>query len=310
MTDHALATHPDITALIRIALHEDLRFGVDVTCAATLAPGARLRGTVRAKEPGVICGMWLFRSIFHELGSDVQVSELLADGTTVTPGTVVMTMTGDATAMLLAERTGLNLCQRLSGTATLTRRYVEAVAGTRAQILDTRKTTPGMRLLQKHAVLAGGGANHRQGLFDQVLIKENHIALMPAGLLGSGPAEAVRRSREQVGEQVRVEVEIERLADLEPCIHAGADIILLDNLAPAMVREAVARRDACVRATGQARVVLLEASGGITLHTVRAFAEAGVDRISTGELTHSVRSLDLSLRCDPLKDQLHQDPQP
>jgi nicotinate-nucleotide pyrophosphorylase (carboxylating) len=204
-------------------------------------------------------------------------------------------MEGDATTLLVGERTALNLCQRLSGTATLTRRYVEAIAGTRARILDTRKTTPGMRLLQKHAVVAGGGTNHRSGLYDQVLIKDNHIALMPPGPLGSGPAEAVRRCRERLGDTVVVEVEIERLDDLEPCIDAGADIILLDNLPPERLREAVARRDA----RPSRRTVQLEASGGITLQTVRAFAESGVDRISTGELTHSVRSLDLSMRCTP-----------
>jgi nicotinate-nucleotide pyrophosphorylase (carboxylating) len=292
----SLAQHPDVAALVRLALHEDLRFGGDVTCSATLAPGAQLSGWVRAKEPGVVCGLWLFAEVFAQLGSTVEVSEVAADGTVVKPGDIVIRMHGDAAAMLIGERTALNFCQRLSGTATLTRHYVEAVAGTRAQILDTRKTTPGMRLLQKQAVLAGGGRNHRLGLYDQVLIKDNHIALMPPGRLGSGPAEAVRRSRERLGPTVIVEVEIESLADLEPCIHAGADIILLDNLPPATLREAVARRDACAAS----RAVLLEASGGITLATVRSFAEAGVERISTGELTHSVRSLDLSMRCQPL----------
>jgi nicotinate-nucleotide pyrophosphorylase (carboxylating) len=291
-----LAQHPDVAALIRLALHEELRFGNDVTCSATLAPGARLGGLVRAKEPGVVCGLWLFEQVFASFGGSARVWDVAADGTAVQPGEVVIRMEGDATTLLVGERTALNLCQRLSGTATLTRRYVEAVAGTRAKILDTRKTTPGMRLLQKHAVVAGGGTNHRIGLYDQVLIKDNHIALMPPGPLGSGPAEAVRRCRERLVETVIVEVEIERLDDLEPCIHAGADIILLDNLTPERLREAVARRDACP----SQRRVQLEASGGITLQTVRGFAESGVDRISTGELTHSVRSLDLSMRCTPL----------
>ena len=290
-----LSEHPEVAALIRTALHEDLRFGTDVTCAATLAPGARLSGLVRAKEPGVVCGLWLFAQVFAGYGGEARVWDVAADGTAVQPGDIVIRMEGAATTLLVGERTALNLCQRLSGTATLTRRYVEAVAGTRARILDTRKTTPGMRLLQKHAVVAGGGANHRIGLYDQVLIKDNHIALMPPGPLGSGPAEAVRRCRERLGDTVVVEVEIERLDDLEPCIDAGADIILLDNLPPERLREAVARRDA----RPSRRTVQLEASGGITLQTVRAFAESGVDRISTGELTHSVRSLDLSMRCTP-----------
>ena len=294
-----LTEHPEVAALIRTALHEDLRFGTDVTCAATLAPGARLSGLVRAKEPGVVCGLWLFAQVFSCYGGEARVWDVAADGTAVQPGDVVIRMEGDATTLLVGERTALNLCQRLSGTATLTRRYVEAVAGTRARILDTRKTTPGMRLLQKHAVVAGGGSNHRSGLYDQVLIKDNHIALMPPGPLGSGPAEAVRRCRERLGEAVVVEVEIERLDDLEPCIDAGADIILLDNLPPERLREAVARRDAWRDARPSRRTVQLEASGGITLQTVRAFAESGVERISTGELTHSVRSLDLSMRCTP-----------
>lgn len=296
MTDPYL--HPDVQALIRLALHEDLRFVGDLTCAATVAPGARLHGVLKAKVPGVVCGLPLFARVLAELPGAVTVTTDLADGTVVHPGEMVLEMTGDAVAMLIAERTALNLCQRLSGTATLTARYVEAVKGTRAKILDTRKTTPGMRLLQKHAVLAGGGANHRIGLYDQVLIKDNHIALMPPGPLGSGPAEAVRRARVHVGPTTLVEVEIERLDDLEPCISAGADIILLDNLPPSELAKAVRRRDACPAPDG--RTVLLEASGGITLATVRAVAETGVERISTGELTHSVQALDLSLRCTVL----------
>jgi nicotinate-nucleotide pyrophosphorylase (carboxylating) len=196
--------------------------------------------------------------------------------------------------MLIGERTALNLCQRLSGTATMAARYVEAVAGTRAQVFDTRKTTPGMRLLEKHAVASGGARNHRIGLYDQVLIKDNHIALMPPGPLGSGPAEAVRRARETTGQKALIEVEIEKLDDLEPVIAAGADIVLLDNMAPALMREAVQRRDRVV-GVGKRRVEL-EASGGITLETIRAVAETGVERISTGALTHSVHALDLSMR--------------
>ncbi|MBA2480158.1 MAG: carboxylating nicotinate-nucleotide diphosphorylase, partial [Planctomycetes bacterium] len=204
-------------------------------------------------------------------------------------------MRGDAATLLQGERTALNFCQRLSGTATLTRRYVDAVAGTRAGIFDTRKTTPGMRILQKHAVACGGGRNHRMGLYDQVLIKENHIALMPGP--GSGPAEAVKRSRSSCGDTAVIEVEIEDLRDLEPVMAAGADIVLLDNMPPAMLIEAVARRDRAQASTP--RRVELEASGGITLDTVRAVAQTGVERISTGELTHSVRALDLSMRLAP-----------
>jgi nicotinate-nucleotide pyrophosphorylase (carboxylating) len=298
MSDPAAYDHPDVAAIIRLALDEDLRGSADVTCRALVPPGSRLRATITAKQSGVICGLPLFTRVFAALGGGVTMRESAADGTVVKPGDVIARFDGDAAVMLQGERTALNLAQRLSGTATATRRLVDAVAGTRARILDTRKTTPGLRVLQKHAVLAGGGDNHRHGLHDAVLIKENHIALMAPGPGGSGPAEAVRRARAAVGAAVLVEVEIERLDDLAPVIAAGADIVLLDNLPPDSIREAVALRDrACARppAADEARRprVLLEASGGISLDSVRAFAASGVDRISTGSMTHSAPVLDL-----------------
>lgn len=292
-------SHSDVQTLIALALREDLRDGGDITCRALVPPQARLDGVVRAKAAGVVCGLALFQLVFDQLAADmpgceVKVTEAAADGTRVEPGDIVLRCRGIASTMLIGERTALNLSQRLSGTATMAARYVAAVAGTHAQVFDTRKTTPGMRLLEKHAVASGGARNHRIGLYDQVLIKDNHIALMPPGPLGSGPAEAVRRARETTGSDTLIEVEIERLDDLEPVIAAGADIVLLDNMAPALLREAVQRRD---RAIGDTRRrVELEASGGITLETIRAVAETGVERISTGALTHSVHALDLSLR--------------
>lgn len=294
-------SHSDVHQLISLALREDLREGGDITCRALVPPQARLDGVVRAKAAGVVCGLPLFQMVFDQLaadmpGCDVTVSEAAADGTRVNPGDIVLRCRGIASTMLIGERTALNLCQRLSGTATMAARYVEAVAGTRAQVFDTRKTTPGMRLLEKHAVASGGARNHRIGLYDQVLIKDNHIALMPPGLLGSGPAEAVRRARETTGNETLIEVEIEKLDDLEPVIAAGADIVLLDNMAPALMREAVQRRDRVAATGGSKRRVELEASGGITLETIRAVAETGVERISTGALTHSVHALDLSMR--------------
>jgi nicotinate-nucleotide pyrophosphorylase (carboxylating) len=292
-------SHSDVRELIALALREDLREGGDITCRALVPPQAQLDGVVRAKAAGVVCGLPLFQLVFDQLAADmpgceVTVTEAAADGTRVNPGDLVLRCRGVAATMLIGERTALNLCQRLSGTASMARRYVDAVAGTRAQVFDTRKTTPGMRLLEKHAVASGGARNHRIGLYDQVLIKDNHIALMPPGPLGSGPAEAVRRARENLGSDTIIEVEIERLDDLEPTIAAGADIILLDNMAPALMREAVERRDRAV--AGQKRRVELEASGGITLETIRAVAGTGVERISTGALTHSVQALDLSMR--------------
>jgi len=285
--------HPDVSTIIRLALDEDLRGGADVTCQALVPAAARLSGLVRAKDRGVVCGLPLFAPVFAACGGGVELSAMVADGTVVSPGDVVLRFHGSARTLLTGERTALNLAQRLSGTATMTRALVDAVAGTRARILDTRKTTPGLRVLQKHAVLCGGGANHRHGLHDAVLIKENHIALMPPGPLGSGPAEAVRQARAAVGPAVSIEVEIEHLADLAPVIAAGADIVLLDNMAPDLLRTAVLERDRLGSRT------LLEASGGITLASVRSVADSGVDRISTGSMTHSVIALDLSMRCDP-----------
>ncbi len=288
--------HPDTTALIDLSLREDLGPG-DVTVTALVPAGRELAFTITAKEDGVVCGLGLFARVFAQINAaPVTLAAPAADGTAVTAGTVVLRGQGDAAVLLQGERTALNLVQRLSGTATLTRRFVDAVAGTRAGVFDTRKTTPGLRLLQKHAVLAGGGRNHRIGLYDQVLIKENHIALMTPGPDGSSPATAVRRCRDQLGTSVVIECEIERLDDLAPVIAAGADIILCDNLGPQRLREAVAIRDATPSPRPR---VELEASGGITLDTVRAFAETGIERISVGALTHSAPCFDLSMRCQP-----------
>ena len=218
------------------------------------------------------------------------MSTAVLDGTRVRTGDVVLEAHGDARTMLAAERTALNLIQRLSGTLLLTRRFVDAVRWHQGANFDTRKTTPGMRSLQRHAVVAGGGRNHRSGLFDQVLIKENHIAL---ALGRSQAAVAVVGCRDVYGPDTPIEVEIEALSDLEPVIDAGADIVLLDNMPPHELSEAVRRRGA--------HDVELEASGGIELDTVAAVAATGVDRISIGALTHSVSALDLSLRCEPLK---------
>jgi len=291
--------HPDVARIIDLALSEDLREQGDVTCRALVPPSAQLQATITAKAAGVVCGLGLFALVVEQLRAQgqgaVTIEAATADGAAVAVGEVVLRAQGDATTLLIAERTALNLAQRLSGTATLTQRYVQAVAGTRAGIFDTRKTTPGLRLLQKWAVLCGGGRNHRIGLYDQILIKDNHIALMAGARGASAAAEAVRRCRVALGPATVVEVEIERLEDLEPVIQAGADIVLLDNLGVDALREAVMRRDAVARPG--LRTTELEASGGITLETVRAVALSGVERISTGELTHSVRALDLSMRC-------------
>ena len=259
---------------VRAFLAEDLGDG-DVTSESVVPADARLDASLHLKERGTVCGLDIVEAVFRELDSDVEFDVLARDGDAA-QGEVARVF-GNARALLSAERTALNLLGRLSGIATLTRRYVDAVAGTDAIILDTRKTTPGLRALEKVAVRAGGGTNHRFGLYDAVLIKDNHLRL------GGGIARSVHSARET---GLPVEVECETLADVRAAVDAGADTLLLDNMSVAALREAVAFVD------GRAKI---EASGGVTLETVRAIAETGVDYISVGALTHGARSLDVSM---------------
>lgn len=254
-----------------------------MTSAATVPAGTRAIAVITQKEPGVVSGLDAARAAFLACDPDARVEPLGPEGVWREHGPVLR-IEGDARGLLAAERTALNLLQQLSGVATLTARYVEAVEGTGARILDTRKTAPGMRLLQKAAVLAGGGVNHRIGLFDAVLIKENHIAM--AG--GVGPAVTAALA---AAPGLLVEVECEREEQVDEALAAGASRILLDNMTPERMR-------AIVRAVaGRAE---LEASGGITLATIRAHADTGVDFVSVGALTHSAPALDLSLLLEPL----------
>jgi nicotinate-nucleotide pyrophosphorylase (carboxylating) len=242
--------------------------------------GARCRAELLLEEPGVACGFDAARAVFEALAPEIAFEPLLADGARVSdPPAALARLEGPARAVLTGERTALNLLGRLSGIATLTSRYVAAVEGTGATILDTRKTTPGLRALEKYAVRCGGGANHRAGLDDAILVKENHLRI--AG--GIAPALAALRNG------LPIEVEAESLADVAEALEAGADRILLDNMTPAGVAEAVAL---------VAGRVPLEASGGITLANVRAYAEAGVEFVSIGALTHSARSLHVSLEVE------------
>jgi nicotinate-nucleotide pyrophosphorylase (carboxylating) len=265
----------ELTGLdVRAFLAEDVGEG-DATTEAVVPADARLDASLLLEERGVVCGLEVAEAVFRELDADVDFAATARDGD-VTEGEVAR-VEGNARALLTGERTALNLLGRLSGIATLTRRYVDAVDGTGATILDTRKTTPGLRALEKLAVRAGGGTNHRFGLYDGVLIKDNHLRL------GGGVASSVRAARTS---GLRVEVECEILDDVREAVEAGADAILLDNMTPTALHEAV--RIVGGRAT-------TEASGGITLATVRAVAETGVDYISIGALTHGARSLDVSM---------------
>jgi nicotinate-nucleotide pyrophosphorylase (carboxylating) len=272
---------------VRAALLEDVGPG-DLTCEAVVPAGTRATGVITAGSSLVLAGADAARCAFLEMDPDAHVENLARAGDEVAAGGSVLRVEGAARAILSAERTALNFLARMSGIATLTRRCVQAVSGTQAAIYDTRKTTPGLRLLDRHAVAVGGGCNHRAGLYDAILIKDNHLAV------AGGPGAATRAARERFGSRHLLEVEVEDLRALDEALEAEADIILLDNMTVALVAESVRR--AAARTGGRP---LLEASGGITLQNIRAYAEAGVDRISLGILTHSAPASDLSLTLLP-----------
>jgi nicotinate-nucleotide pyrophosphorylase (carboxylating) len=273
---------PDILIepVVRMALAEDLGRAGDVTAQACIPEGARMRAVFAARKAGVLAGIDCVPLAVLAMDPKASIALKLCDGDAFQAGAVLAEVEADARAFLAAERTALNLLGRLCGIATLTRAYVEAVAGTKARIADTRKTTPGLRALEKHAVLCGGGVNHRFGLDDAILIKDNHVAVC------GGVGEAVRRARAVVGHLMKVEVEVDGLDQLDEALATGPDVIMLDNFTLPMLREAVAR---------SAGRITLEASGGVNLETVRGIAETGVDVISVGALTHSAPALDVGL---------------
>ncbi len=278
--------------VVRRALAEDVGPG-DLTTAAVVPEGARARGRLLAKQAGRLAGTVPFELAFLELDPGTRVVWRRAEGEAFAAGEVLATLEGRARALLTAERTALNLLQRLSGVATTTARFVEA-AGGRARVLDTRKTTPGLRLLEKAAVRAGGGENHRVGLFDEVMIKDNHI-----DLAGTTLEEAVRAARAAVGPEVRITVEARDEEEALAAARSGADVVLLDNMAPERMEALVPRLRALPR-TGS-RPLEIEASGGVTLETIARVAASGVDRISVGALTHSAPAIDLSLELEPAR---------
>jgi nicotinate-nucleotide pyrophosphorylase (carboxylating) len=288
---------PDPGVTLRACVHralaedlgsDDLRLDADVTSRLSVPAGTRGRARLVAKADGVLAGIACAVEAFRLLDADAAIDCRLRDGDRFRPGDIVLTVEATMRAVLVAERTALNFVQRLSGIATLTRSFVDAVAGTGAVILDTRKTTPGLRLLEKAAVVAGGGQNHRIGLYDQVLLKENHFGFArPLGY-----EQVVRRCVER--QDAPVVAEARTIAEAEAAVRGGAGVVLLDNFAPGEpLRNAVAAVRKAATAAGC--TVLTEASGGVDLPRVRAFAECGVDRISIGALTHSARAVDLSL---------------
>ena len=273
----------DIRDLIDAALAEDAGQG-DPTTDALVEPSLTGSATLVTREDGVIAGVDVAVAVFTQFDPDLHAESLAEDGSTVGAGDRLASVSGSLASILKAERTAVNFLQHLSGVATMTRRYVDAVQGYRAQIVDTRKTTPGLRKLEKHAVAMGGGRNHRYNLADGILIKDNHIEAM--ALQGIGIGEVVKRAHAVASHMIKVEIEVETLEQLEEVLDAGADLVLLDNMEPEQMETAV-------RITGGR--ALLEASGGITLETVRDVASTGVDIISVGALTHSAAALNISL---------------
>jgi nicotinate-nucleotide pyrophosphorylase (carboxylating) len=272
--------------IIRRALDEDAPWG-DLTSEVFLPADARATAALVAREPGVFSGASVFARVFDLVDPGTRVELMVGDGERFDAGTVFARVDGSARAVLRAERIALNLTQRMSGIATLTARYVEAVAGTAARIVDTRKTTPGLRVLERQAVRDGGGHNHRFSLSDAVLAKDNHLAVLAASGVSIG--DAIRTARARIGHTTHLEVEVDRLDQIDPVVAAGVDTIMLDNFTPDELREGVAI------VAGRA---LVEASGGVSLDTVAAIAASGVDVISVGALTHSPRALDLGLDVD------------
>jgi nicotinate-nucleotide pyrophosphorylase (carboxylating) len=276
----------DLGEIIQAALAEDVGQG-DVTTAATVPAGSAGRARIMVKEPGeiVFCGGFLFERVFAETGSEPLLASLAPEGSRLAPGTIAAEINGRLSGLLIGERVALNFTQLMSGIATATRRYADAIAGSRARIIDTRKTHPGLRALEKYAVRCGGGSNHRFALDSGVLIKENHIAA------AGGIRQALERARKLAPHTFRIQIECETLLQVDEALAAGATSILLDNMTLDEMRQAR-------RITGEA--VLLEASGSVTLDSVRDIAMTGVDLISVGALTHSVKAVDLSMRIEML----------
>jgi nicotinate-nucleotide pyrophosphorylase (carboxylating) len=275
----ALPSGFDTEQFVDGVLAEDLGSGGDVTSRATIEPDVRFTAEMNCRQAIVAAGLGLAAAFFRALDPGIVIEQLASDGDRAVRGTTLMRLSGNARAMLAAERCALNTLQHLSGIATLTRQYADAIAGTGAVLLDTRKTTPGLRLLEKYAARMGGAQNHRMRLDDGILIKDNHVAL--CGSVG----EAVRRAK-RANTQLQIQVEVDRVSQIEPALEAGADRLLLDNMDPATLREAVALVGGRVP---------LEASGGVTLETIRFIAETGVDFISVGRITQSAPAVDIGL---------------
>ena len=284
-----------IKDIVQLAIKEDIGDG-DITSKIFIPDGSKTEGMLIAKEAGVIAGLPVAGYVLLQIDENLILTSNIEDGSRVKKGTIIGSVKGLTLSLLSAERLVLNFLQRLSGIATATNRFAEKIKGYRTQIMDTRKTAPGWRYLEKYAVRVGGGINHRMGLYDQILIKDNHLKAMGTEKENDTISRLVKKAREQIKNGTLIEVEVEDLCQIREVMDVGVDIILFDNMEPSKIREAVemVKEFENSRDAGNGRAILTEASGNITIENVEEYADAGVDRISVGAITHSVRVLDIS----------------
>jgi nicotinate-nucleotide pyrophosphorylase (carboxylating) len=284
-----------IRDIVQLAIKEDIGAG-DITSKIFIPDGFETEGVIIAKEAGIVAGLPVAGYVLSQIDENLIFTSNIEDGSRVKKGTIIGSVKGLTLSLLSAERLVLNFLQRLSGIATATNRFAEKIKGYRTQIMDTRKTAPGWRYLEKYAVRVGGGINHRMGLYDQILIKDNHLKAMGSEKENGAISRLVRKAREQIENGMLIEVEVEDLCQIKDVVDAGVDIILFDNMEPSKIREAVdiVREIEKNQDAGTGKAILTEASGNITIENVEEYADAGVDRISVGAITHSARVLDIS----------------
>jgi nicotinate-nucleotide pyrophosphorylase (carboxylating) len=284
-----------IKDIVQLAIKEDIGDG-DITSKIFIPDGSKTEGMLIAKEAGVVAGLPVAGYVLSQIDENLILTSNIEDGSRVKKGTIIGSVKGLTLSLLSAERLVLNFLQRLSGIATVTNRFAEKIKGYRTQIMDTRKTAPGWRYLEKYAVRVGGGINHRMGLYDQILIKDNHLKTMGSEKENGAISRFVRKAREQIENGMLIEVEVEDLCQIKEVMDAGVDIILFDNMEPSKIREAVGmvKEFEKNQGAGTGNAILTEASGNITIENVEEYADAGVDRISVGAITHSARALDIS----------------
>lgn len=285
----------EIKDIVQLAIKEDIGDG-DITSKIFITEGSESEGTIIAKEDGIVAGLPVAEYVLSQIDKDLIFTSNIEDGSRVERGTEIARVKGLTISLLSAERVALNFLQRLSGIASATNRFAEKVRGYKAQIMDTRKTTPGWRYLEKYAVRVGGGVNHRMGLYDQILIKDNHLKAIGSEKENGAINSLVKKAREQIESGMLIEVEVEDLCQVRNVVNAGADIILFDNMEPSKIKKAVDMVKKYEKNQGSRtdKAILTEASGNITLQNIEEYAEAGVDRISVGAITHSARALDIS----------------